>query len=155
MDTAAGPLHNHTPPLSVCLCRYDAMLERGVAGYFETVSGIAIEHSLTLPSADVSDMDQNAWIQWLPGWHVFLICLASLTISPRPLYGFSCLSSWLCWFVHVCVCGTWDGITAFLGGWSMLAAGICSALGLETSLVTHIPTPSNQMRFRVPVESYL
>jgi hypothetical protein len=48
-----GVLHE----LSLCLCRYSALLERGVAGFFVKASGIAIEHSLTRPSADVADTD--------------------------------------------------------------------------------------------------
>jgi hypothetical protein len=43
--------------LSVCLCRYNATLERGVAGFFVKPSGIAIKQGLTRPSADVLDMD--------------------------------------------------------------------------------------------------
>jgi hypothetical protein len=43
--------------LSVCLCRYNAMLERGVAGFFVKASGFAIKHGLTRPTADVSDSD--------------------------------------------------------------------------------------------------
>jgi hypothetical protein len=38
----------------VCLCRYNVMLERGVAGFFKA-SDIAIKHGPTQPSADVSD----------------------------------------------------------------------------------------------------
>jgi DUF2075 family protein len=43
--------------LSVCLCRYNVMLERGVAGFFVKASDIVIKHGLTRPSADVTDMD--------------------------------------------------------------------------------------------------
>jgi hypothetical protein len=42
---------------SACLCWYNAMLERGVAGFFVKASGIAVKHGLTQPSADGSDMD--------------------------------------------------------------------------------------------------
>jgi hypothetical protein len=43
--------------LSVCLCRYNAMLGHVVPCFFVKASGIAIKHGLTRPSADVSDMD--------------------------------------------------------------------------------------------------
>jgi hypothetical protein len=43
--------------LRVCFCRYNAMLERGVAGFFVKASGIGIKRCLTWPSTDVSDVD--------------------------------------------------------------------------------------------------
>jgi hypothetical protein len=43
--------------LSACLCRYNAMLERGVAGFFVKASGIALKHGLSRPSAHVLYMD--------------------------------------------------------------------------------------------------
>jgi hypothetical protein len=84
-----------------------------------------------------------------------LLATHRFNFSPRPLYGFSCLSSWLCRFVHVCVCGTRDGITAFLEGGTMRARdyacqgpcardsqGLCvpsvPCFGLELSLVTQV-----------------
>jgi hypothetical protein len=57
--------------LSICLCRYNAVLERGVAGFFVKVSGIAIKQGLTRPSADVSGMHKSAWAfgaAWLDSW---------------------------------------------------------------------------------------
>jgi hypothetical protein len=57
--------------LTVCLCRYNAMLERGVAGFFVKAGGVSIKHGLTEPSADISDIDWNAWIPCLPGWNTF------------------------------------------------------------------------------------
>jgi hypothetical protein len=41
----------------MCLCRYNVMLERGVAGFSVKAGGIDIKHGLTRPSADVSDTD--------------------------------------------------------------------------------------------------
>jgi hypothetical protein len=52
----------------VCLCRYNAMLVRAVAGFFVKASDIAIKHGLTRPSADVSDLDYNAWNLRLLEW---------------------------------------------------------------------------------------
>jgi hypothetical protein len=43
--------------LGVRLCKNNAMLERGVAGFFVRASGITIKHGLTRLLADASDMD--------------------------------------------------------------------------------------------------
>jgi hypothetical protein len=43
--------------LSVCLCRYNTMLERGVASSFIKASAFAIKHGVTRPTADASDVD--------------------------------------------------------------------------------------------------
>jgi hypothetical protein len=40
--------------LSERLCRFYAMLERGVAGFFVSASGITIKHGLTRPPTDRS-----------------------------------------------------------------------------------------------------
>jgi hypothetical protein len=50
-------VHGVLRELSVCLCRYNAMLERGVAGFFVEAGGFALKHGLTRPTADVSDSD--------------------------------------------------------------------------------------------------
>jgi hypothetical protein len=66
-DWGKGLFTKQQCELSVCLCRYNAMLERGVAGFFVKASGIAIQHGLPRPLADVSDMDENACALWAAG----------------------------------------------------------------------------------------
>jgi hypothetical protein len=46
---------------------------------------------------------------------------------PRHSFATNHVCGKTCWFVHECACGTWDGITGFLDGWTMLV-GICSVL---------------------------
>jgi hypothetical protein len=57
-DPSAAPLSKSTS--TFCLCRYNEMLERVVAGFFVKTIGMAIKHGLTRPPVDVSDMDQSA-----------------------------------------------------------------------------------------------